>query len=186
MAKLVTYLCPDCGGKFDFLHHPSDELPPEQCELCGSYMGDTPQKAPVLHLNYGKEKNRVPDQVYRRMESASQARAEDAAALTGATVEEMSAIRITDMKDNTREGEHPAMLRATAAEKQLSTATMKPSMTSMGAPPAPEQQNPQAMAMIADAAQGPGAFSTRAMFNSMPHQKIISDATRNGSDGRRH
>ena len=38
-----TYECPDCGGRFRFLHMTRDEPPPSVCELCNAVFGDTPQ-----------------------------------------------------------------------------------------------------------------------------------------------
>lgn len=175
MPKLVTYRCPDCAGEFDFLHHPADEPPPERCELCGSYMGDEPQSAPVLHLNFGKPKNAVPDQLYRRMEDSSKARAEEAAEMTGASVSEMSAVKITDMKDNTRAGDTFNIDNASAAARRLSTAAAKP-----------ELQNPQAAQWAGETTAGPEALTTRTMMDKMPHRNLIAEHTRAGNDGKRY
>jgi hypothetical protein len=122
MAKLVTYRCPDCEGEFDFLHHPSDEPPPERCQLCNAYMGDQPQKAPVLVLKIGTAKGKVPDKLYRDMEESSRVRAQQAAEMAGVSESEMSAIKITDMKDNLRQGDVAAKpsVDIDAARKRLS------------------------------------------------------------------
>ncbi len=187
MARLVTYKCPDCRETFDFLHHPSDEPPPDRCTLCNAWMGDEPEKAPVLHLNYGKEKNRVVDQVYRRMETASAERAEDAADLTGASVAEMSAVKITNMKDNTRPGESSAM---TVPENRVSSAAAQGAQNLSyqvgGNVVRPEFQNPQAAQWAGETREGPAALATRKVMDSMPHANIIAQATRAGSDGKRH
>lgn len=188
MPKLVTYRCPDCKGNFDFLHHPTDEPPPERCELCGSYMGDEPQKAPVLRLNFGKEKNKVPDQVYRRMESASVARAEEAAELTGATAAEMSGMKMTNMRDNLREGDVTNISTADAALKRLSTPTAAPVMQNPtgGMPVQPNQISPEAQAWISETTSGPNALSARNVIQSMPHRELQARVTAAGNDGKRY
>ena len=178
MARLVTYKCPDCSGTFDFLHHPHDEPPPDYCQLCNAYMGDEPQKAPVIHLNLGKEKNKVPDRLYRQMETASEERAKDAAELLGESVADQSHLKITDLKDNTREGDtHVATKVFREAEKNLSTPVAAPVM-----------QNPQAAQWAAETTSGPSALATRSMVDSMQRsgklREITAAATRNGQMGK--
>lgn len=186
MAKLVTYRCPECKGEFDFLHHPSDEPPPERCELCHEWMGDQPEVSPVIRLNLGTHKGKTPDALFRRMEAASTARAEQAAEMTGASVEEMGAIKMTNMKDNSRPGDMAVLNNVHQAEKNLSTASARPAMQSFGQPIQQGQQNPQAMAYIQETTAGPNALATRKLMQSMPHQKIIADTTRGGSNGKRY
>ncbi len=85
MARFVSYQCPDCGGVFEHLHHPSDAPPPDRCPLCQSWVSSSepPQeifvpKAPGIRKNaYVKSV----DESYRQMEAASIARSEDAADL---------------------------------------------------------------------------------------------------------
>jgi hypothetical protein len=49
--------------------------------------------------------------VYKAMEDSSMARAEQAAEATGASVSDMDAMKITDMKDNMRAGDIAAVTR---------------------------------------------------------------------------
>lgn len=155
MPRKVDYKCPECQGIFEFLHHPSDEPPPDYCPLCKAYVGDDPmQRQPVLSINLGTEKNSVGDKLYRQMESASDANAQAAAEMVGADKADMSAIRITNLNDNTREGEHAAMTRAAQAERELS-------YTVAGNKVAPTLQNPNAAAWAAETRSGTAALSTR-------------------------
>lgn len=124
MPRLVTYRCPECNGEFDFLHHPSDEPPPDRCQIqeCQAWMGDDPPPTvPVLKISIGSAKNKVGDKVYRAMEEGSRVRAQAAAEMVGASESDMSAMKITNLKDKPYEGEHSAITTAAAAaEKQLS------------------------------------------------------------------
>ncbi len=191
MARLVTYKCPDCKGEFDFLHHPSTEPPPDECELCGSYMGDDPRPAPVLHLNVGKDKNKVGDKLYRDMEKATDARIEHAAEMTGASVTELSGMRMTNMKDNMRAGDQSSM-SVTEAEKRLSVSamgqTVGPQMQQMGDPVQQGQPTPEAQERIAAITTGPAARATRGMIEHVQqsgrHNATISGMTQRGQLGK--
>jgi len=83
MARFVWYLCPDCGGKFRHLHHPSDAPPPDRCGLCGAWMNmDEPPQEVFVPQAPGIRKSdyaKAIDQTYRATEAASIARADDAA-----------------------------------------------------------------------------------------------------------
>jgi hypothetical protein len=83
MARFVHYRCPDCGGTFRWLHHPSDSPPPDRCTLCNAWVSEdeppeevfVPQAPGIAKSNYAKSI----DQTYRATEEASIARANDAA-----------------------------------------------------------------------------------------------------------
>lgn len=45
MPVMRTYECPDCEGRFRFLHMTRNEPPPAACELCGADMGGAPEPA---------------------------------------------------------------------------------------------------------------------------------------------
>lgn len=77
------------------MHMNSEEPPPSFCPGCGEYMGEGPQPMPSMP-NIGTGKGRAADDAYRQMESASIARAEAAGD---------PALKITNMKDNLREGD---------------------------------------------------------------------------------
>jgi hypothetical protein len=85
MARFVWYQCPDCGGTFRFLHHPSDSDPPDRCELCLAWMAEdappieafVPQAPLIRKSDYAKSV----DQTYRAMEESSAQRANEAAGM---------------------------------------------------------------------------------------------------------
>lgn len=166
MPKIVTYKCPDCEGEFDFMHHPSDDPPPERCELCGSFMGEDIEPEPVLKISIGTAKGKVGDKLYRQLESSSDARAEIAAEMTGADKSEMSAMRITNLGDNSRPGDRASVANVTQATSRLSTQMARP-----------EMQNPQAAAWAGETTSGPAALSTRRLMDQMPHRQIAAQAT---------
>lgn len=83
-----------------------------------------PARCPQCHVSFGEEradddvvmpfirspKTTSADKLYRDMERGSEVRAEIAAQATGAPVSEMSSLKMTDMKDNLREGDISAKL----------------------------------------------------------------------------
>lgn len=101
--KSRTWACPDCEGQFTTIAD-DREGPPKFCTLCGNDMSADIEAIPNFS-RIGKASNQTIDQIYRRMESASVARAEQAASDMGVPVSEMSGIKMTDMKDNLREGD---------------------------------------------------------------------------------
>ncbi len=159
MPRLVTYKCPDCSGQFDFLHHPSDEPPPERCELCGSFMGDEPEKAPVLYLKIGTAKGKGPDKIYRQMEKGSEERVAAAVEMGGGDASDYSNLKITDLKDARHEGEIAAP-STTQAQKNLSYEVM-------GRKIGPEMQSPNAKAFAEQTTTGPNALATRGMITDL-------------------
>lgn len=114
------YQCPSCEKTFDFLHEVTDgveEPPPSYCPKCGEYVGAEPE--PIPHIGaLLKPQNQTMDKVYRGMEAASYARAEEAASMLNVPVSEVANIRMTDMRDNLREGDISA---------KIPTPTMAPS-----------------------------------------------------------
>ena len=108
MAFYRPYRCPDCGGIFRFLHHPNDSPPPDECELCHSPMTvDEPvflAQAPRIGTQLGKGQ----DQVYRQMETASEARMELMAEHGGGSASDYRHTRITDMGDSSYVGDTAA------------------------------------------------------------------------------
>jgi len=66
------------------------------------------------------------DKLYRDMERGSEFRAEKAAELTGASVADMSSLKITDMNDQMRAGDMAAKAEADAAMARLKATTKAP------------------------------------------------------------
>lgn len=120
MPVMRTYQCPECEGIFEYLHLRVDDLPPSFCPLCGASTSDVEPEVSSPHIT--KSIGKTADGVYRAMEEGSQARAAMAAEASGASVEDMSAMRITDMKDNAREGE-TAVASADNAVSQFMAST---------------------------------------------------------------
>jgi hypothetical protein len=127
MARFVHYRCPDCGGTFRFLHHPSDSDPPDRCQLCHAWMSDdeppeeifVPQAPGIKKSPYAKSV----DQTYRAMEDASIQRAKDAADMAGVPESEMNHLKITNMRDPSemREGDTAAIMPAASVAAQRLT-----------------------------------------------------------------
>lgn len=113
MTIMRKYQCPECNGLFTYLHHPNEDVDPvRDCPLCGYTIRDDVDNvytqaitAPVIH----KQENKSADIVYRAMENASAVRAEEAANALGVSVSDVADMKITDMKDNLREGDVAAM-----------------------------------------------------------------------------
>jgi hypothetical protein len=104
MAFFRHYLCPDCGGTFRWLHHPSTDPPPHYCPLCGADMEAEPVFVPAApHI--GRSIGKTADAVYRQMEQAGAAHAEMAAELGGGTAADYQALKITDLPDYLRPGD---------------------------------------------------------------------------------
>lgn len=109
MARFQSYECPDCSGRFRFMHHPNDEPPPNFCPLCGSNMTQEPvfvPTAPHIRRSIGT----TADTVYRQMEEASVANMAAAAELTGGDAADFGAGKITDMADYLRPGDVAAKM----------------------------------------------------------------------------
>lgn len=101
--KSRTYACEACDGQFTILKDDRDP-PPAHCACCGASTGDDPE--PILNFSrIGKAANQSLDKTYRAMESASIGRAEQAASDLGVSVSEVSDIKMTNMRDNLREGD---------------------------------------------------------------------------------
>lgn len=109
MARFQHYECPDCFGRFRFMHHPNDEPPPNFCPLCGSNMTQEPVFVPVApHI--ARSIGKTADNVYRQMEEASVANMAAAAELAGGDAADFGAGKITDMADYLRPGDVAAKM----------------------------------------------------------------------------
>lgn len=117
MPVMRTYQCPDCEGTFDHLHLRSTDEPPNFCPLCGSNMSDPEPQ--VGRINLGTSVGKSGDQVYRAMEDGSATRAQIAADHLGIDASEMSAMKITDIKDNMREGDTAAVTSNNAVSQMM-------------------------------------------------------------------
>lgn len=102
--------CPVCRTKFKWdlaaLGYP-EECPVKTCE---SHIGhDRADDDVVMPFVRSVAKAHVVDKVYRDMERGSEIRAQAAAEMTGATNEEMSGLKITDLRTGGRPGDVAAV-----------------------------------------------------------------------------
>jgi hypothetical protein len=99
--------CTYCRGAFPW----EASLPwPKACPLCGEDIGipDRGDNGVVMPF-IRSAKMGANDKVYRDIEAGSEARVERAAELTGATRDDMSSLKITNMHDNMKLGDIASM-----------------------------------------------------------------------------
>lgn len=92
-----TYGCADCGAEVEILQT-AEEGPPAECPACGG--APRPEPIPTGMRIGGSAVARSVDQTYRALEESSAARAEEAGE---------PALKITDLRDNLREGDVAAV-----------------------------------------------------------------------------
>lgn len=89
-----TYECPDCAGRFEVLERRDEH--PAFCLRCGARFDAEQEAVPGTHAIGGSSAARAVDYTYAQAEAAGAARA----ALAG-----NPNLKITDMKDQVREGD---------------------------------------------------------------------------------
>lgn len=92
--------CPDCREAFKW---DAQKAWPRFCPCCGEDINN--DRDDIVMPFVSRAKNTYADTVYREMEQASEVRAEQAAEAVGATPAEMSALKITNLKDGSRPGD---------------------------------------------------------------------------------
>ena len=108
--------CPDCRKAFKWdVSKPT----PRYCPLCNADMGQEPDDNVVSIPAFLSAKTRAADQVYRDHERASEVRAEKAAEAAGVPVSEMSALKITNMRDAKHQGDLAAIPVVNEVTKQM-------------------------------------------------------------------
>lgn len=101
------YRCPECSKEFRYDHHPSIEADPlpRFCQFCG-YDSEAGVMEPALTAPMlGTQHKQVVDQTYRAMEAGAEHRAQLAMEFHGLDQQEANSLKITDLKDNLREGD---------------------------------------------------------------------------------
>lgn len=88
---------------------PTEPRPPE-CPKCWASFGEERADDDVVMPFIRSAKTSQNDKLYRDMEKGSETRMQIAAEQVGAPVSEMSAMKMTDMNDNQREGDIAAKL----------------------------------------------------------------------------
>lgn len=108
-----TYECPDCSGRFELMQQ-SEEAAPRFCLHCGADFGEDedarPGAVPGTHSIGGSSAARAVDNTYALAEQMGQ----DAYERTG-----NPNLKITNMRDNMREGDVAAMPSVTPANNGL-------------------------------------------------------------------
>jgi hypothetical protein len=100
------YRCPSCQRVFEYDHHPSVEADPvSACPYTGCDAAAGSMAPALVMPHIAKSIGRNTDAYYREMEAGAAFRAQMAQETHGLTTEEASAIKITDMRDNLKEGE---------------------------------------------------------------------------------
>lgn len=114
MAYVIV--CPDCRKKFKF--DPNRQQYPESCPMCGEFLGAPRANDDIAAPSIRRAATSVADKVYRDAERAGDYRAQQAAQELGVPVSEMSALKVTDMREAPREGDVAAP-PVTAANNEI-------------------------------------------------------------------
>jgi hypothetical protein len=88
---------------------------PDYCPLCNEFVGSGDNSVIAMPM-IRTAKVKSADKLYRDMEGGSEVRAEKAAEMLGVSPSDMSALKMTDMKDSAREGENSAPALPAAAD----------------------------------------------------------------------
>ena len=117
MAAKIMVRCPRCRGRFEWKGKFPSQCPLPNCDYEASESDDAVICMPALRGAAMKAN----DKVYRDIEKGSEVRAQMAAEMAGVPVSEMSGLKVTNMRDNVREGETYAMPVANEVTKQMDT-----------------------------------------------------------------
>jgi hypothetical protein len=128
MSKMKRYRCPECSGTFEFFHHPNveEDPAPRYCPLCG-FDSHADEEKPYGGVIEAPHVRNVPvvkggDNTYEAMVQASETNAVAAAEMAGVDASEMSNMKITDMKDNLREGDDAVAVDSTPVAQVMQQA----------------------------------------------------------------
>ena len=113
MKTRYTVQCPDCGDKYSFVLE-RGEAWPNFCAHCGSFVGTDDSFVPS-QMNIGTVKGKAADKTFREYSDATIAQAE---AMGDPN------IKVTNMKDNLREGDVAAVAPQPSKEYQQIVAGM--------------------------------------------------------------
>jgi hypothetical protein len=108
----VRVQCPECANKF------YSKSVYGVCPYCG-HEAEEPDDTVIQMPSLRSATTKATDQVYRDMETSSIHRAEQAAAMAGVPVSEMSHLKITNLRDNVLPGETYAMPVRNAVTDQM-------------------------------------------------------------------
>lgn len=97
--------CPGCKQKIKWLV----DDPPDDCPACGYRLASDRADDDVVVPNILAFSTRCQDGVYKAMEKASEQRMYQAAEMAGCSPSEMSDLKITNLRDNMKQGEIAAI-----------------------------------------------------------------------------
>jgi hypothetical protein len=98
----VRLRCPECRETFPW---DTNKPWPVHCPICRYDVSLPPGDEVVMPFISTSGKTKAADNVYKAMEAGSQVRAEAASEMTGQPVSEFSDLKITNMRDNLKQGE---------------------------------------------------------------------------------
>lgn len=101
------YQCPECSYEFNYDHHPSIEADPcpRYCAHCGFDTAAEDYDPALVMPHIGQPIRQNVDGMHRAMEEGAEFRAEQAREQFGLDQQQANAMKLTDMKDNLREGD---------------------------------------------------------------------------------
>jgi hypothetical protein len=103
----VVIRCPACKTKFRWFTE--TEGYPSNCPKCDAYVGHDRADDDVVCPNILSFSTRCQDGVYKAMEKASQERVYQAAEMAGCDASDMKDLKITNLRDNMKQGEIAAI-----------------------------------------------------------------------------
>ncbi len=172
MAVRKNYSCPGTDAHpahiFTFLHYPDlvRDPPPRFCPTCGcDSEADTFTAQPSMpHIE--KSIRRAGDATYRQMEGQAEERMDMAAEMTGMDRSEFNDLKITDIKDNLREGDTADMPVVNDVSKAIEADTtnygFRPQLAPMaggGGGHVPDALGNTPLGYSAATTQGPHAYA---------------------------
>ena len=128
----VVARCPHCRGRFPW----KPDMPlPTRCPLPGcDYVASREYDDTVIHMpSLRGQATKNNDQLYRDIEKSSEVRAQMAADAAGVPVSEMASLKVTNMRDNVREGESYAMPVRNEVTRQMDLMKAKGGVAGFGA-----------------------------------------------------
>jgi endogenous inhibitor of DNA gyrase (YacG/DUF329 family) len=127
--------CPECRKAFKWEVSKPD---PRYCPLCSADLGEPPDDSVISIPAFLSAKTKANDKVYRDIEASSVVRMEKAAEAAGVPVSEMSDLKITNMRDNGREGDIAAVPVVNDVTRQMDALNAKGGQMGFGSQSGPE------------------------------------------------
>jgi hypothetical protein len=117
------YRCPECARVFEYDHHPSIAADPvTACPYAGCVAAAETMEPALVMPHIAKTIGKNTDDLYRQMEDGAEFRSQIAQQVHGLSAEEASVIKMTNMRDNVREGDTTEMPVDNAITRQIAAA----------------------------------------------------------------